>query len=234
MAVTKRSKRYKSAAKLATTGKLHTLEEAMDAVKKFPSPKFDQSVTISFHMGVDPKKSDQMVRSTCPLPHGTGKKVTVMVFATGAAAQAARDAGADFVGMEDMIKKVQEGFLSFDVAIATADAMAEVRKLARLLGPRGLMPNPKTGTVTDDTAGAVKAVKAGKVNFKLDKNGNISVPIGKISFSPQQLMENAAAVVESVQRAKPPTAKGRYVDTIHIAATMSPSVAIDVLKYVKA
>src|SRR5436190_4922327 len=234
MAETKRSKRYKSAAKISPTGKLHTIEEAMDVVKKFPAPKFDQSVTISFHMGVDPKKSDQMVRSTCPLPHGTGKKVVVMVFATGKAAQSATDAGADFVGMEDMIKKVQEGFLSFDVAIATADAMAEVRKLARVLGPRGLMPNPKTGTVTDDTGTAVKAVKAGKVNFKLDKNGNISVPVGKVSFTPQQLSENALAVIEAVQRAKPPTAKGRYVDTIHIAATMSPSVALDVLKYVKA
>ena len=231
---TTRSKRYKSAAKLATPGKLHTIEDAMDAVKKFPAPKFDQSVTISFHMGVDPKKSDQMIRSTCPLPHGTGKKVTVMVFATGAAAQAAKDAGADFVGMEDMVKKVQEGFLSFDVAIATADAMAEVRKLARVLGPRGLMPNPKTGTVTDDTAGAVKAVKAGKVNFKLDKNGNISVPVGKVSFTPQQLAENAAAVIEAVQRAKPPTARGRYVESIHIAATMTPSVAVDVSKYIRA
>jgi large subunit ribosomal protein L1 len=233
MPVTKRSKRYKNAAKLAAPGKLHSIEEAMDAVKKFPAPKFDQSVTISFHMGVDPKKSEQMVRSTCPLPHGTGKKVTVMVFATGKAAQMATEAGADFVGMEDMIKKVQEGFLSFDVAIATADAMAEVRKLARVLGPRGLMPNPKTGTVTDDTAGAVKAVKAGKVNFKLDKNGNISVPVGKISFTPQQLAENALAVIEAVQRAKPPTARGRYVDSIHIAATMTPSVQVDVLKYVR-
>lgn len=233
MPVTKRSKRYKNAAKLAAPGKLHSIEEAMDAVKKFPAPKFDQSVTISFHMGVDPKKSEQMVRSTCPLPHGTGKKVTVMVFATGKAAQMATEAGADFVGMEDMIKKVQEGFLSFDVAIATADAMAEVRKLARVLGPRGLMPNPKTGTVTDDTGGAVKAVKAGKVNFKLDKNGNISVPVGKISFTPQQLAENALAVIEAVQRAKPPTARGRYVDSIHIAATMTPSVQVDVLKYVR-
>ena len=231
---TTRSKRYKSAAKLATPGKLHTIEDAMDAVKKFPAPKFDQSVTISFHMGVDPKKSDQMIRSTCPLPHGTGKKVTVMVFATGAAAQAAKDAGADFVGMEDMVKKVQEDSLSCDVAIATADAMAEVRKLARVLGPRGLMPNPKTGTVTDDTAGAVKAVKAGKVNFKLDKNGNISVPVGKVSFTPQQLAENAAAVIEAVQRAKPPTARGRYVESIHIAATMTPSVAVDVSKYIRA
>jgi large subunit ribosomal protein L1 len=231
---TTRSKRYKSAAKLATPGKLHTLEEAVEAVKKFPAPKFDQSVTISFHMGVDPKKSDQMVRSTCPLPHGTGKKVTVMVFATGAAAQAAKDAGADFVGMEDMVKKVQEGFLNFDVAIATTDAMAEVRKLARVLGPRGLMPNPKTGTVTEDTASAVKAVKAGKVNFKLDKNGNISVPVGKVSFTSQQLAENAAAVIEAVQRAKPPTARGRYVESIHIAATMTPSAAVDVAKYIRA
>ncbi len=229
----KRSKRYRAAVKLTTPGKLHTIEEAMEAVRKFPAPKFDQSVTLSFHMGVDPRKGDQMIRSTCPLPHGTGKKVTVLVFATGAAAEAAREAGAEFVGYEDLIKRVVEGFVGFDVAVATPEAMTEVRKLGRQLGPRGLMPNPKTGTVTDNVAAAVKAVKAGRVDFKLDKNGNISVPVGKVSFTPVQLSENAAAVIESVWRAKPASARGRYVESMHVTATMTPSLAVDFLKYAK-
>lgn len=233
MPATKRSKRYKAAAKLVTEGKTHLFEEAMEALKKFPAPKFDQSVTISMHMGVDPRKGDQMIRSTCPLPHGTGKKVTVLVFAKGNAAEAAKAAGAEFVGYEDLIKKVTEGFLDFDVAIATTEAMSEVRKLGRQLGPRGLMPNPKTGTVTDDTAAAVKAVKAGRVDFKLDKNGNISVPVGKASFTTQQLAENAEAVIEAVYRAKPATARGKYIETIHVAATMTPSVKIDAAKYAR-
>jgi large subunit ribosomal protein L1 len=213
--------------------KSYAFEEAMELLKKLPAPKFNQSVTISMHMGVDPKKGDQMIRNTCALPHGTGKKVTVLVFAQGAAAQAARDAGAEYVGYEDMIQKIQGGFLEFDVAVATPDAMTEVRKLGRQLGPRGLMPNPKTGTVTDDTAGAVKAVKAGRVDFKLDKNGNISVPVGKIAFEVSQLAENAIAVIEAVQRAKPATAKGRYIETISVTATMTPSVSIETSKYVK-
>jgi large subunit ribosomal protein L1 len=233
MPATKRSKRYKAAAKLVTEGKTHLFEEAMEALKKFPAPKFDQSVTISMHMGVDPRKGDQMIRSTCPLPHGTGKKVTVLVFAKGNAAEAAKAAGAEFVGYEDLIKKVTEGFLDFDVAIATTEAMSEVRKLGRQLGPRGLMPNPKTGTVTDDTAAAVKAVKAGRVDFKLDKNGNISVPVGKASFTTQQLAENAEAVIEAVYRAKPATARGKYIETIHVTATMTPSVKIDAAKYAR-
>ena len=233
MPATKRSKRYKAAAKLVTEGKTHLFEEAMEALKKFPSPKFDQSVTISMHMGVDPKKGDQMIRSTCPLPHGTGKKVTVLVFAKGNAAEAAKAAGAEFVGYEDLIKKVTEGFLDFDVAIATTEAMSEVRKLGRQLGPRGVRPNPKTGPVTDDTAAAVKAVKAGRVDFKLDKNGNISVPVGKASFTTQQLAENAEAVIEAVYRAKPATARGKYIETIHVTATMTPSVKIDAAKYAR-
>ncbi|MEN9285231.1 MAG: hypothetical protein RLZZ179_2724 [Verrucomicrobiota bacterium] len=233
MPVAKRSKRYKAAAKLVTKSKLHGLPEAMEALKAIPSPKFDQSVTISMHMGVDPKKGDQMIRSTCPLPHGTGKKVTVLVFARGNAAEAAKAAGAEHVGYEDLIKKVTEGFLDFDVAIATTEAMSEVRKLGRQLGPRGLMPNPKTGTVTDDTAAAVKAVKAGRVDFKLDKNGNISVPVGKASFTVQQLAENAEAVIEAVYRAKPPTARGKYIETIHVTATMTPSLKIDAAKYAR-
>jgi large subunit ribosomal protein L1 len=233
MPAAKRSKRYKAAAKLVTKSKLHGLPEAMEALKAIPSPKFDQSVTISMHMGVDPKKGDQMIRSTCPLPHGTGKKVTVLVFARGNAAEAAKAAGAEHVGYEDLIKKVTEGFLDFDVAIATTEAMSEVRKLGRQLGPRGLMPNPKTGTVTDDTAAAVKAVKAGRVDFKLDKNGNISVPVGKASFTVQQLAENAEAVIEAVYRAKPPTARGKYIETIHVTATMTPSLKIDAAKYAR-
>lgn len=233
MPAAKRSKRYKAAAKLVTKSKLHGLPEAMEALKAIPSPKFDQSVTISMHMGVDPKKGDQMIRSTCPLPHGTGKKVTVLVFARGNAADAAKAAGAEHVGYEDLIKKVTEGFLDFDVAIATTEAMSEVRKLGRQLGPRGLMPNPKTGTVTDDTAAAVKAVKAGRVDFKLDKNGNISVPVGKASFTVQQLAENAEAVIEAVYRAKPPTARGKYIETIHVTATMTPSLKIDAAKYAR-
>lgn len=233
MPTAKRSKRYKSAAKLVTPGKTHALEEAMQALKQLPAPKFDQTVTISFHMGVDPRKGDQMIRSTCPLPHGTGKQVTVLVFARGNAAEAAKAAGAEYVGFEDLIKKVTEGFLDFDVAIATTEAMSEVRKLGRQLGPRGLMPNPKTGTVTDDTAGAVKAVKAGRVDFKLDKNGNISVPVGKASFTSAQLAENAEAVIEAVYRAKPATARGKYIESIHVTATMTPSLQIDAAKYAR-
>ena len=228
-----RSKRYVSAKKMVDSTKSYAFEEAMELLKKLPAPRFNQSVTDSMHMGVDPKKGDQMIRNTCALPHGTGKKVTVLVFAQGAAAQAARDAGAEYVGYEDMIQKIQGGFLEFDVAVATPDAMTEVRKLGRQLGPRGLMPNPKTGTVTDDTAGAVKAVKAGRVDFKLDKNGNISVPVGKIAFEVSQLAENAIAVIEAVQRAKPATAKGRYIETISVTATMTPSVSIETSKYVK-
>jgi large subunit ribosomal protein L1 len=231
---THRSKRYVSAKKLVDSTKTFAFEEAMELLKKLPAPKFDQSVTISMHMGVDPKKGEQMIRATCSLPHGTGKKVTVLVFAQGAAAEAAKAAGADYVGFTDLVAKVQGGFLDFDVAIATPDAMTEVRKLARFLGPRGLMPNPKTNTVTEDPATTIKEVKAGRVNFKLDKNGNISLPVGKISFNVNQLAENAVAAIEAVQRAKPATAKGRYIETISVTATMTPSVAIDPSKYVKA
>lgn len=223
----KRSKRYKKAASLVTVGKTYPLPEAVALVKQFPAPKFDQSVTISFKMGVDPRKSDQMVRGTCALPHGSGKKVRVAVFAQGVAAEAARAAGAEIVGLEDLIEKVKGGFLDFDNAIATPDAMAEVRKLARILGPRGLMPNPKTGTVTDDTGKAVSAVMGGQVTFKLDRNGNISVPMGKVSFEPEKLVENARAVIEAVVRSKPATAKGNYLQTATLAATMTPGVGVE-------
>ena len=228
-----RSKRYEQAAAMVTAGKVYTLEEAAELVRKFPTTKFNQTVSISFRLGVDPKKSDQMVRGTCPLPHGSGKTVRVLVFAQGNAAEAARAAGADIVGYEELIAKVKDGFLDFDTAIATPEAMTEVRKLGKQLGPRGLMPNPRTGTVTDDTAGAVKAVKAGRADFKLDKNGNCAAGVGKVTFEPKQLVENAAALIEAVSRSRPASAKGKFIENVVLASTMSPGLKIDVSKYVK-
>jgi len=228
-----RSKRYKKAAEMIPAGKSFTLEEAADLVRKLPGTKFNQTVTLSFHMGVDPKKGDQMVRGTCPLPHGSGKTVRVAVFAQGAAADSAKAAGAELVGYEDLIAKVKDGQMDFDVAIATPAAMNEVRKLGKQLGPRGLMPNPRTGTVTDDTGAAVKAVKAGRVDFKLDKNGNIATTIGKVQFDVAALTENGTALIDAIVRAKPASARGKYVQSITMAATMSPALRIDVSKYVK-
>jgi large subunit ribosomal protein L1 len=228
-----RSKRYRKAVEMIPAGKLHSLEEAAELVRKFPTTKFNQTITLSFHMGVDPKKSDQMVRGTCPLPHGSGKSVRVAVFAQGAAADAARAAGAEVVGYEDLIAKVKDGFLDFDVAIATTAAMNEVRKLGKQLGPRGLMPNPRTGTVSDDPAAAVKAVKAGRAEFKLDKNGNLASTIGKASFEPKALAENGQSLLDAIVRAKPASARGKYVESITMAATMSPAVKVDVSKYIK-
>src|SRR6202162_3395266 len=226
-----RSKRYRACAELVNPQKAYSLPEAVDALKKLPPTKFDQTVTLSFKLGVDPRQSDQMVRGTCPLPHGSGKTVRVRVFAEGKAAKDAKDAGAEFVGFKDMIQKCQEGFQDFDVAIATPAAMAEVRKLGKVLGPRGLMPNPKAGTVTEDTAKAVQEVKAGRVEFKLDKNGNVAVPVGKFSFEEKALVENSNAVIEAVVRARPATAKGRYLDAVTLSATMSPGLKLDPSPY---
>jgi len=228
-----RSKRYQKAVTLVETGKSYGLEEAVSTVKKFPAPKFDPTVTVSFHLGVDPRKSDQMVRGSVSLPHGTGKNVRVAVFAAGAAADAAKAAGAEFVGFEDLIKQVQGGFTDFDVAIATPEAMTEVRKIARVLGPRGLMPNPKTGTVTDDTAKAVNEVKAGRIDYKLDKNGIGAGAIGISAFEAAALLENAQAFIDSVLRAKPASAKGNYVRSVTVAATMCPGVPLDSSLYTK-
>lgn len=214
-------------------GKMFTLEEAADLVRKLPGTKFDQTVTLSFKMGVDPRKGDQMVRGTCPLPHGTGKSVRVAVFAQGAAAEAAKAAGAEIVGYEDLIATIKNGVLDFDVAIATPAAMNEVRKLGKQLGPRGLMPNPRTGTVTEDPAAAVLAVKAGRADFKLDKNGNIASSIGKASFAIEALSENGTALIDAIVRAKPATARGKYVHSITLAATMSPAIRIDAGRYIK-
>src|SRR5881409_2218853 len=226
------SKRYKKALELVDGQKLYPLKSAVEVLTKLPKAKFNETVELAFRLGVDPKQSDQMVRGTVPLPHGSGKTVKVLVFAkSGAAADAAKAAGAEYVGFDELIKKCNEGWADFDVAIATPEAMSEVRKLGKVLGPRGLMPNPKTGTVTEDTARAVKEVKAGRVEFKLDKNGNVAVPVGKFSFEERALLENSNAVIEAVVRARPPTAKGRYLEGMTLAATMSPGLHVDPSPY---
>jgi large subunit ribosomal protein L1 len=231
---TNRSKRYRAALEKVDGKKTYPLAEAITLLKSLPPTKFDQTVTLSFRLGVDPRQSDQMVRGTCPLPHGSGKTVRVLVFAQGAAATAAREAGAEYVGFEDLVKKCQEGFQDFDVAIATPAAMAEVRKLGKVLGPRGLMPNPKTGTVTEDTARAVREVKAGRVEFKLDKNGNVAVPVGKFSFDLAALSENGVAVIEAVVKARPSTAKGAFIENVTLSATMLPGMRVDPTPFLKA
>jgi large subunit ribosomal protein L1 len=233
MKLADRSKRYRACVELIDNAKTYSLAEAVDALKTLPPVKFDQTVTLSFKLGVDPRQSDQMVRGTCPLPNGSGKRVRVLVFAQGEAAEAAKAAGAEYVGFENLIKKCQEGFQDFDVAIATPSAMSEVRKLGKILGPRGLMPNPKTGTVTEDTAKAVREVKAGRVEFKLDKNGNVAVPVGKFSFEPKALIENGTAVIDAVVKARPAAAKGKFVHNITVSATMTPSLRIDATPFLR-
>jgi len=223
----KRSKRYEEAAKLVDAEATYSLSDAVDKLKAFPAPKFDPTVTLSFALGVDPRKSDQMIRGSVSLPHGTGKNVRVIVFATGDAAKAAEAAGAEKVGLDDLIKEVSDGFLDFDVAIATPDAMASVRKIARVLGPRGLMPNPKTGTVTDDTAKAVDEVKAGRVDYKVDKAGNIAAAIGKGSFDATKITENAEAIIDSIVKAKPSSMKGIYIKKVTLASSMNPGVKLE-------
>src|SRR5258705_12232496 len=226
------SKRYKKALEVVDKSKTYPLKSAVEVLHKFPKAKFNETVDLAFRLGVDPKQSDQMVRGTVPLPHGSGKTVRVLVFAkSGPSADAARGAGAEHVGYEDMIKKCQEGWTDFDVAIATPEAMGEVRKLGKVLGPRGLMPNPKTGTVTDDTARAVKEVKAGRVEYQGDKAGNIHVPVGKASFSSGQIEENARAVIDAVSKARPHTVKGHYIHSCTISATMSPPVRVDLKEF---
>ena len=231
----KPSKRYRKALELVEGHKLYPLKSAVDTLAKFPKAKFNETVDLAFKLGVDTKQSDQMVRGTVPLPHGSGKVVRVLVFARpGNAAEAARAAGAEYVGYEDLIKKCTEGWTDFDVAIATPDAMVEVRKLGKALGPRGLMPNPKTGTVTEDTAKAVREVKAGRVEFKVDKGGNVHVPIGKVNFASDQIVENARAVIEAVAKAKPSSSKGTFILSCTLSATMSPPVRVDMREFLAA
>jgi large subunit ribosomal protein L1 len=225
------SKRYKKALEVVDGKKAYPLKEAVGVLAKFPKAKFNETIDLAFRLGVDPKQSDQMVRGTVPLPHGSGKTVRVLVFAKGNAADAAKAAGAENVGFEDMIAKCNGGWTDFDVAIATPEAMVEVRKLGKVLGPRGLMPNPKTGTVTEDTAKAVKEVKAGRVEFKVDKAANVHVIVGKASFPPEQIEENARAVIEAVAKARPNSLKGAYINSCTLSATMSPPVRVDIREF---
>jgi large subunit ribosomal protein L1 len=220
-------KRYNEAVKQVDSKRQYKVGDAVELLKKLAKTKFDETIELAFKLGVDPKQSDQMVRGTVALPHGSGKKVRVAVFAKGTPAQAAKDAGADFVGFEDLVKKCQEGWTDFDVAVATPEAMQEVRKLGKVLGPKGLMPNPKTGTVTDDTGKAVKEVKAGRVEFKMDKAANLHVSFGKLSFEGKAIEENARAVITAVVHAKPATSKGHFIESCTLSSTMSPGIRID-------
>jgi len=210
--------------------KEYTLEEAIDFLKENSFAKFDETVEMAINLGVDPRKSDQVVRSTVVLPHGTGKQVRVLVFAKGEKEKEAEEAGADYVGAEDLIEKISQGWLEFDRAIATPDMMGQVGKLGKILGPRGLMPNPKLGTVTFDIAKAVKEAKAGKIEYRTDKGGVVHVPIGKLSFDKEKLVENAIAVLKSVIKAKPPTSKGKYIKKVVLSSTMGPGLKIDISK----
>jgi large subunit ribosomal protein L1 len=229
------SKRYKKALQLVDIQKVYPLKSAVEILSKFPRAKFNETVDLAFALGVDPKQSDQMVRGTVPLPHGSGKVVRVLVFAKpGPAADAATAAGAEYVGFDDLIKKCTEGWSDFDIAVATPEAMVDVRKLGKVLGPRGLMPNPKTGTVTEDTAKAVKEFKAGRVEFKVDKAGNVHVPIGKVAFTTEQVADNARSVIESLIKARPAAVKGVFIKSCTLSATMSPPVRVDVREFTKA
>jgi large subunit ribosomal protein L1 len=220
-------KKYVDASRRYDKAALHEPQAAFDLVKSLSNRKFDETVEVAFRLGVDPRKADQMLRGTVSLPAGTGKDVRVAVFAAGDAAQAARDAGADVVGADDLVKRVaDEGFMDFDIAIATPDLMGQVGRLGRVLGPRGLMPNPKTGTVTTDVGKAVSEFKGGKVEYRTDRHGNVAVPIGKVSFPAESLLKNYGAVLDEILRAKPPSTKGRYIKGIATSSTMGPGVKI--------
>ena len=220
-------KKYEDALKTFDRAEVYSPLEALQFVKAGAKAKFDETVELALRLGVDPRKADQIVRGTVSLPGGTGKDVRVAVFAAGPAAEEARQAGADIVGADDLVERVVGGFVDFDVAIATPDLMGQVGKAARVLGPRKLMPNPKTGTVTTDIAKTVGEFKGGKVEYRTDKVGNIHVPIGKASFEPKALLENFRAVLDEVQRAKPASAKGKYIKSVTISSTMGPGVRVD-------
>ncbi len=226
----KRSKSYRAAAEKIHAGEIYAPLAAMRLAKETTVTKFDSTVEVTFRLGVDPRKADQMVRGTVSLPHGTGKTARVLVFAVGERAQEALEAGADEVGGDELIEKVAAGYTDFDVAVATPDLMGKVGRLGRVLGPRGLMPNPKTGTVTMDTAKAVREIKGGRIEFRVDKHANLAFIVGKASFTAEQLTENYAAVLEEVLRLKPTTAKGRYIQKGTVATTMGPGIPLDVTK----
>jgi len=225
--VTQVSKRYDTAAKRVEPERQYTVEEAVALLKEMPGAKFDESVDLSFRLGVDPKHADQMVRGAVVLPHGIGKTVRVAVFAKGEKEREAREAGADVIGAEDLVERVQGGFMEFDTAVATPDLMGQVGRLGKVLGPRGLMPNPKLGTATFDVGRAVREAKAGKVEFRVDKAGNIHTPSGKRSFPLEHLVDNANAIIEAIMRAKPAAAKGTYLRSLTAPTTMGPGVPVD-------
>ena len=223
----KHSKKYREAAEKVDRNNLYTPDQAIALLKSMPTRNFDEAVEAVVRLNVDPRKADQLVRGTVSLPNGTGKTVKVLVFARGPQATAAQEAGADIVGDDDLIAKVQGGFLDFDSVVATPDMMGKVGRLGRVLGPRGLMPNPKTGTVTMDVAKAVKDIKGGKIEFRVDKNGNLSFLVGKVSFDEKSLDENFHAVADEIKRLKPSTVKGRYVTKATITSTMGPGIPVD-------
>jgi large subunit ribosomal protein L1 len=225
--VSTKGKRYRDAASKVDLAREYLPVEAIKVLKELPDAKFDETIELAFRLGIDPRKADQMVRGTVSLPNGTGKSVRVAVFAQGEKAQEARDAGADVVGADDLVEEVMKGNIDFDAAVATPDMMASVGKAGRVLGPRGLMPNPKTGTVTMDISKAVSEIKGGKVEYKTDRTGNVHCIIGKKSFGEQQLLENYLAVVEELLRAKPSAAKGKYIKSLTVASTMGPGITID-------
>lgn len=221
------SKRYQDAARRVDTSQLHLPEEALELVKSLASAGFVETVDVAFKLGIDPRKADQAVRGTVTLPHGTGKDVRVAVFAEGDPAREAAEAGADMVGSTEIAEQIESGNFEFDVMIATPDMMGTVGKLGKILGPRGLMPNPKSGTVTFDVAQAVKDFKAGKLEYRNDRHGNVHVHIGKVDFDTRALVENYAAVVEELNRARPASAKGRYIQSITLSSTMGPGIKVD-------
>lgn len=222
------SKKMKTAEEKYDASKEYSLDDAIGKIKEMAFAKFDETVDLAFNLGVDPRKSDQMVRGTVVLPHGMGKAVRVIVFAKGEKEAEAREAGADVVGAEDLVEKIQKGWLEFDKAVATPDVMGLVGRLGKVLGPRGLMPNPKLGTVTFDVGKAVKEIKAGKVEYKAEKAGVVQVPIGKVSFDATKLAENAKAIIDAVVKSKPSTSKGKYLKKLSISSTMGPGVRVDV------
>ena len=224
----KKGKKYQEAVKLVDKNKVYEVAEGIELVKKAATAKFDETVEAAFRLGVDPKRADQQIRGAVVLPHGTGKVQRVLVFAKGEKAKDAEAAGADFVGDADMIAKIQGGWFDFDVVVATPDMMGEVGKLGRVLGPKGLMPNPKTGTVTFDVTKAVNEIKAGKIEYRVDKQGNIHAPIGKASFDADKLVDNLAALTDALNRAKPAAAKGVYMKNVTLSSTMGPGVRIAV------
>ncbi len=223
----KHGKRYREAAKLVTPGQMYDPQTAVSVLKRMPNAKFDQTVEVSIRLGIDVKQADQQVRGTVVLPHGTGKSVRLLVFAKGDKVKEAQEAGADYVGLEEYVEKIQGGWLDFDVAAAAPDVMNIVGRLGRVLGPRGLMPNPKAGTVTFDLARAVREIKAGKIEYRVDKAGILHVPVGKASFTEQALLENFSELMSAVVRAKPASSKGQFLKSISLSTTMGPGVPID-------